>query len=372
MKKLTIMILIISFVPVLYSRPDPQITGELKIHIVDNPVNFDVTIILDLVNNTLCWDAHPSPDIDLHNLTTFYQGSEQTTNQDVNWSAVWAYPGREHCFALGLYRISAEINGNEQKHFYLDYRTSTLPENFQADLELDYSVTDKKFYRRSTTNEVPTNATIWGLQSGTGYNDEELQPLPPSNYDLTQQSGSPYLSWNSSSSSLDNCTGYAVYRSVVNYGYPPGTFSKVKTLSSTVTSWIDWSFTIGSMKTAYYKMVALNGQAESEFTSTQSINVVPAKSGVGNNKQYEFSLKQNYPNPFNPSTRITYSIPREVHVTLKVYDLLGNEVMTLVDEIQNEGEYNAYFKGIDLTSGLYIYVLKAGNLETSKKLLLVK
>lgn len=86
----------------------------------------------------------------------------------------------------------------------------------------------------------------------------------------------------------------------------------------------------------------------------------------------DFTLSQNYPNPFNPSTKIDYSIPEASFVQLKVYDILGNEVVTLVDEEQSAGSYRADFSGVDLASGLYIAKLQAGNYFKIIKMSLLK
>lgn len=94
----------------------------------------------------------------------------------------------------------------------------------------------------------------------------------------------------------------------------------------------------------------------------------------------EFKLYQNYPNPFNPGTNIKYSIPTvtirqaqsDLFVTLKVYDVLGNEVATLVNERQPTGNYEVIFNASDLSSGVYFYTLRAGSFAESKKMLLLK
>jgi hypothetical protein len=86
-----------------------------------------------------------------------------------------------------------------------------------------------------------------------------------------------------------------------------------------------------------------------------------------------FVLMQNYPNPFNPSTRIKYSIPAQANVTLKVFNLLGQEVMTLVNgEVQNPGNYVALFEAQKLAAGVYFYRLEAGKFSEVKKMLLLK
>jgi photosystem II stability/assembly factor-like uncharacterized protein len=90
-----------------------------------------------------------------------------------------------------------------------------------------------------------------------------------------------------------------------------------------------------------------------------------------------FTLYQNYPNPFNPSTNIRYHISIQAFVTLKVYDVLGNEVSTLVDEFKPAGDYKVSFdiskiNSNELTSGIYFLKLQAGNFITSKKMILLK
>lgn len=85
-----------------------------------------------------------------------------------------------------------------------------------------------------------------------------------------------------------------------------------------------------------------------------------------------FSLSQNYPNPFNPSTTISYQIASASKVSLKVYDLLGREIATLVDETKLAGNYTATFRAANLPSGVYFYRLQAGTFTQTKKLVLLK
>jgi hypothetical protein len=86
----------------------------------------------------------------------------------------------------------------------------------------------------------------------------------------------------------------------------------------------------------------------------------------------EFSLKQNYPNPFNPLTTIKYSIPISEFITLKVYDVLGNEVATLVDEYRHAGNYEVEFVAPQLSSGVYLYKLQSGDFIEVKKMILLQ
>lgn len=86
----------------------------------------------------------------------------------------------------------------------------------------------------------------------------------------------------------------------------------------------------------------------------------------------DYALEQNYPNPFNPSTKISWQSPVAGHQTLKVYDILGNEVATLVDEFREAGRYEINFDAGILSSGVYIYKIQAGDFVSSRKMILIK
>lgn len=85
-----------------------------------------------------------------------------------------------------------------------------------------------------------------------------------------------------------------------------------------------------------------------------------------------YTLSQNYPNPFNPTTNIKFSIPETGFVSLKVYNTLGQEVATLVNEVKSTGTYQVDFNASNLASGMYVYTLTTGNVNISKKMILMK
>lgn len=107
---------------------------------------------------------------------------------------------------------------------------------------------------------------------------------------------------------------------------------------------------------------------------------VTGKQGISEIKQFvisyavpdEFKLEQNFPNPFNPATTIQYQLPVESRVMLKVYDILGREVVTLVNERQEAGYKEIKFNGSRFSSGVYIYRLVTDNYISTKKMLMVK
>jgi hypothetical protein len=103
-------------------------------------------------------------------------------------------------------------------------------------------------------------------------------------------------------------------------------------------------------------------------TTNGGVGINPISSEVPSS----YSLSQNYPNPFNPSTNIKYQITNSKLVSLKIFDIMGREVETLINEKQNAGTYEATFNGSNLTSGVYFYRLTTDEFSETKKMLIIK
>ncbi|TAL72262.1 MAG: T9SS type A sorting domain-containing protein, partial [Bacteroidetes bacterium] len=113
------------------------------------------------------------------------------------------------------------------------------------------------------------------------------------------------------------------------------------------------------------------------ITGTNQVDVVLQPIGITevreNGAEVEnFELGQNYPNPFNPSTTISYTIPENSYVTMKIYNILGNEVATIINENQTAGSYKLKFTASNLSSGVYFYKIQAGSFSDMKKFVLLK
>jgi hypothetical protein len=124
------------------------------------------------------------------------------------------------------------------------------------------------------------------------------------------------------------------------------------------------------------KSVALNGEGSLNVPASVEqaglrMRLILSPAQVAETPK-EYALDQNYPNPFNPSTELRYRIPRESHVVLKIYDVLGEEVATLVDRNDAPGEYTVQWDGGNLGGGVYFARLKAEQFIQSRKILLVK
>ncbi len=110
------------------------------------------------------------------------------------------------------------------------------------------------------------------------------------------------------------------------------------------------------------------GQGAYEYSLFTPVGIHNQNTGLPK----DFSLNQNYPNPFNPSTIIEFAVPKTALVTVKVYDMSGREVKTLVNESKNAGYYQVTFNANNLASGVYFYKIQAGDFRATKKMILVK
>jgi hypothetical protein len=114
------------------------------------------------------------------------------------------------------------------------------------------------------------------------------------------------------------------------------------------------------------------GHASPLRWDSASVTITLTDVGVNSSNPTEYKLYDNYPNPFNPSTTLRYSIPEASLTTLKVYDELGKEVATLVNETKSAGIYEVEFNASNLSSGIYYYTLQAGSFSKTNKMILMK
>lgn len=168
------------------------------------------------------------------------------------------------------------------------------------------------------------------------------------------------LNW-STSSELNN-SGFEIERSSDNVWTKVGNVNGNGTSSSVN----NYSYNDRGLATGSYsyrlKQVDFNGNFE-YFNLNNEVNIGTPSA---------FALSQNYPNPFNPSTTINFDLPTDGKVSLKLYDMSGKEVATLVNEVRSAGYYSVNFNASQLTSGVYFYTISADNFTATKKMLLVK
>ena len=124
----------------------------------------------------------------------------------------------------------------------------------------------------------------------------------------------------------------------------------------------------------YWRVKGRNSYGQGQWSATWMFKTKPVVGlqAIGNEIPKEFKLIQNYPNPFNPITKIRFDLPKNANVKLTIYDMLGREIETIVNEHLNAGSYEVTFDGTKYTSGVYYYRLNAGEFVETKKMILVK
>lgn len=132
-------------------------------------------------------------------------------------------------------------------------------------------------------------------------------------------------------------------------------------------SFVDSSVQVGTWQ---YRLKQIDLDGTVHYTEAIQINILTSVNA--GNIPAEFSLEQNYPNPFNPSTVIRYALPKDVHIRLSLFNILGQRVQVLVDEAQQTGYHEATFNASSLGSGIYLYRIEAGSYVNTKKLVLLR
>jgi len=177
---------------------------------------------------------------------------------------------------------------------------------------------------------------------------------------------------------------YEVVKVGINYNALDSLFSITDTLSENKYTTESWELLMASLSKAQYVMNRNYSYTVSAGDSLENAknnldlairSLVVSSSNVNeyeNTIPKQFVLSQNYPNPFNPTTTINYQLPISGYLTLKVYNLLGQEVATIFEGVQSAGNYSVTFDANGLTGGIYFYQLKAGSFVENKKFILLK
>lgn len=123
----------------------------------------------------------------------------------------------------------------------------------------------------------------------------------------------------------------------------------------------------------YWRVKAVTADTESEWSETwQFTTMMTTSTDPDENAPKEFELAQNYPNPFNPSTQIRFAMPEHGHVTLKIYNTLGRQVATVINETKNAGWHEVNFDASNMSSGIYFYRLQAESFTETRQMMLIK
>jgi Secretion system C-terminal sorting domain len=265
-------------------------------------------------------------------------------------AAVISYNGIDYCFGLG------DIIADGQKISFVPIPDSVFQLNTDT---LDYflrsnafninnnsKVTFSLFHGMIGSNDT---AQVISLASTTDFINMKVVVVDAANNNILSQI---------SNEDLKNGEMFPVNISGYNYNYAANGAKAVK-IELLLSNNIPSKYTINDF-----------------FSTGSAINLLKSKnidiSYQDNSIVSTYSLEQNYPNPFNPTTVINYQLPQDGYVTLKVYDILGREIVNLVNAYKTKGRYSVTFNASNLASGVYIYQLKSGDYSSNKKLILMK
>ena len=378
MKKLIFMSLIF-ILGNTFIRAQEFLGGELIFDFIDRPSEWDLDVYIEAIGPV--WDKD-------HYITNSYPGGTKYYNENSQFpntypghasDACWDYQGYDPPLALGLYKISVVqyVHDNEYwVSFYFDWRTSDLPPGPDEwdDQRFMYSINDNKIYRYLDPYEVSINGqrlTIWDENDEIDHITSGLELY----LTVLNQNNYPYLEWNEYND--PNILGYNIYRKITMNG---GSYTNV--IFTTSTSYLDLDFYItppkkpGDDLVEYWikaKISSTEESLEGNHVQVVGTSIVQWKNSAEViNNDLCYSLNQNYPNPFNPVTTIEFTLKESSIVSLRVFDILGREVMSIINEMLEAGIHQVEFNGSELESGIYFYEMQADNFRDVKKFILLK
>ena len=214
-----------------------------------------------------------------------------------------------------------------------------------------------------TGTSYPYTINVSGINSFSSFAVGNQGAMPVTLQNLTSNVTGRNISLKWLTSQEINNAGFDVERKSGT-----GDFTKIGFVNGkgTVNTASSYEFTDRNLQTGKYsyrlKQIDNNGNFEYFSLSSDVIVGVPTK----------FDLSQNYPNPFNPTTKINFDLPKDAKVSMKLYDMLGREVATLLNEFRTAGYYTVDFNAANLSSGIYFYRISAGSYNAVKKLVLIK
>jgi hypothetical protein len=331
------------------------------------------------------------PDPDPNNPINFgwYPGYSTSTDDGATWSAWTVVDPRQ-------------VPGLEDFDQLYDYIVGDAFVSFCGDINVDANGY-VHFVTALTDTNTANNAIVEIYETANGWKGNVIaNGLLDGSFDigpgLGQMGPSPYIAFDSSgtvmacqwvnglSAAMPWCDTYFSYRTMTGADTmwsTPVNLTNSDSINNDCTHLAPTLATVDANNFLAFSFFDYQDGATGPYTDTTlttnfwiaavPFNTTPPNGVKDNSKTvYSFNLAQNYPNPFNPTTKISYTIPERNNVSLKIYDMLGREVATLVNTTKEAGNYEVNFNASNLASGLYIYKLTAGNFVSTKKMMLLK
>lgn len=406
-RKFTILSLL--FVPLILAQ-DPYPDNELTIQVTDAP-NKTITFAISPLGTVFCH----STGCDFEEYASYYYSSTLTTDAtgdilcaDNGFDIRYCNEGNntyiQGCaqstagikpLRTGFYKMIISENGVSKGYCYFDWRDKGFPVNIGCDndctgndMSIRYDGDDNvvRFYNypnppKGDNGTILSNGDIitWGEVKNCS--PRSFYPFWSEGLILIKHNNRVRLVWGPYDNINFSIQNYRIYRAVGSLP-PLSNFTHIATNEPDDFDFIDYDYNLRTFYgTLHYYVIAniipMEGGEDEDSPPTnvvtysgdqwKKISTDLEDTGVLN-----YSLEQNYPNPFNPSTTINYSTKKDGIVTLKVFDIIGNEVATLVDEYKNAGIHSIEFNAESVPSGIYIYTLSSASFKAAKKLILLK
>ncbi len=270
---------------------------------------------------------------------------------------------------LGIYELT--LNGNRAQDFALE---STIPISIPPN---DSGLILLKLKPPADTGSMLHSNIVYNVEMDLTTDDPSKQnfpvtltyntiilPVELSSFNSVVAGRNVTLNWETAEEI--NNKGFDVERKLSSEA--ESAWKKIRFLNGAgnTTAPTSYSFTDRNLESGIYqyrlKQMDFNGAFRFYNLGNDVTLGIPSK----------FDLSQNYPNPFNPSTRINFDLPSDAKVDIRVYDLSGREMKTLLNEFRNAGYYTLEFNAGGLASGIYFYVMRSGNFVEAKKMVLIK
>jgi len=283
---------------------------------------------------------------------SFFAGARYSSAYGSGWSVCNGLPADASIFEIGPVGDGMVLAGTDLSPNWIyisnDYGNYFTP----------YS---EGLFENASVEAFTVNETY--MFAGTDYNGVWRRYLPGvpvefSSFTATTNENKVSLFWKTATET--NNSGFEVQRKNIDWeriGFVEGNGT---TTEENNYSFIDENLTAGKYQ---YRLKQIDYDGSFEFSDLVEVEILTP---------LEFSLSQNYPNPFNPTTTIQYLIPESGNVKLVIYNSVGEEVATLVNEQKSAGSYNVEFSAVDLSSGIYFYQLRAGSFVETKKMSILK
>lgn len=265
-------------------------------------------------------------------------------------------PGTDTTYGVGLLDYIAAVRGGSNYQVNYAYQ-KTIVGSFPWTPIWPLLETDDLHYSNVSMQTGGTDGLPLGDPTWFGY----TIPVEMISFTASIEQNKINLKWNTETET--NNMGYKIERlkeklqgwQEIGFVRGSGTTAEPKEYS-----FIDKNISVGIYS---YRLKQIDYDGSFKYSKEIEVELNPP---------LEFLLEQNYPNPFNPSTKIKYSIPQSSNVMIKVYDILGNEIETLVNEEKPVGSYDVKWNAVNLPSGVYFYQIKAGSFTGTKKMILLK